>query len=59
MRGKAIHFHLANVQVISRQALQLNTYNGTPSLKGAPIAPPMFERGWKETVRMNPARRPR
>jgi len=48
-----IHFHLVNVQVISRQAFS-NYKNGVPNLTGAPVAPPPFERGWKETVRMNP-----
>jgi spore coat protein A len=47
-----IHFHLVNVQLISRQAF--STYKGTPNLLGAPLPPPAFERGWKETVRMNP-----
>jgi len=47
-----IHFHLVNVQVISRQAF--STYKGTPNVTGAPLPPPAFERGWKETVRMNP-----
>ncbi len=47
-----IHFHLVNVQIISRQAF--NGFNGTPNLKGAPLAPAPFEQGWKETVRMNP-----
>lgn len=48
-----IHFHLVNVQVISRQAF--NGYrNGVPNLAGAPLPPPPYERGWKETVRMNP-----
>ena len=48
-----IHFHLVNAQVISRQAF--NGYrNGVPNLQGAPLPPPPFERGWKETVRMNP-----
>ena len=48
-----IHFHLVNVQVISRQALS-NYKNGVPNLAGAPLPPASFERGWKETVRMNP-----
>ncbi len=37
-----LHFHLVNVQIISRQG------------KGAAVAPALYERGWKETVRMNP-----
>ena len=49
-----IHFHLVNVQIISRQAFALSSYNGTPNLRGAPVPPLPSERGWKETVRMNP-----
>ena len=48
-----IHFHLVNAQVVSRQPFS-NYRNGTPNLAGAPLPPPAFERGWKETVRMNP-----
>ena len=48
-----IHFHLVNVQIISRQPFAAN-YTGTPNLQGAPVAPGPEERGWKETVRMNP-----
>ena len=46
-----IHFHLVNVQVIQRQP-----FSGDPSSfsVGAPIPPDGNERGWKETVRMNP-----
>ena len=48
-----IHFHLVNVQILSRQAF--NGYrNGVPNLQGAPLPPATFEQGWKETVRMNP-----
>jgi spore coat protein A len=47
-----IHFHLVNVQVISRQASR--TYkNGVPNSPARRARRP-FERGWKETVRMNP-----
>ncbi len=50
-----IHFHLVNVQVLSRQAFFENQYaGGAPRLSGAPIAPDLNELGWKETVRMNP-----
>jgi len=50
-----IHFHLVNVQIISRQAFSVSSYKGgAPNLTGAPIPPPPEERGWKETVRMNP-----
>jgi FtsP/CotA-like multicopper oxidase with cupredoxin domain len=38
-----IHFHLVNVQIISRQGKT-----------GPPVAPPRYESGWKDTVRMNP-----
>jgi spore coat protein A, manganese oxidase len=48
-----IHFHLVNVQVISRQPFS-NYRNGVPNLTGAPLPPAADERGWKETVRMNP-----
>ena len=48
-----IHFHLVNVQVISRQPFS-NYKNGVPNVTGAPVPPPVSERGWKETVRMNP-----
>ena len=46
-----IHFHLVNVQVIQRQP-----FSGGPNgySVGAPIPPDLNERGWKETVRMNP-----
>ncbi len=50
-----IHFHLVNVQVLSRQAFDVKAYaGGAPALKGSPIAPDDNELGWKETVRMNP-----
>ena len=49
-----IHFHLVNVQILSRQAFQVNQYNGTPNFVGAPVPPDPNELGWKETVRMNP-----
>jgi spore coat protein A len=49
-----IHFHLVNVQIISRQACMMTSHNGWPNLVGAPVAPSRYERGWKETVRMNP-----
>jgi spore coat protein A len=49
-----IHFHLVNVQIISRQPFAVSSYKGIPGLKGAPVPPPPEERGWKETVRMNP-----
>ena len=50
-----IHFHLVNVQVLSRQAFNVKQYaGGSPKLQGRPIAPDANELGWKETVRMNP-----
>jgi spore coat protein A, manganese oxidase len=49
-----IHFHLVNVQVLSRQSFDANNYNGIPTYTGDPIAPDINELGWKETVRMNP-----
>jgi spore coat protein A, manganese oxidase len=50
-----IHFHLVNVQVLSRQALKVGMYaGGAPQWLSAPVAPDANELGWKETVRMNP-----
>jgi len=47
-----IHFHLVNVQLIQRQP-----FAGDPnhrSYSGPPTPPDANERGWKDTVRMNP-----
>ncbi len=49
-----IHFHLVNVQILSRQSFSVKTYAGIPNFNGQPIAPDLNELGWKETVRMNP-----
>ncbi|HEY6912621.1 MAG TPA: multicopper oxidase domain-containing protein, partial [Myxococcales bacterium] len=49
-----IHFHLVNLQIISRQPFAVNSYTGVPNLQGAPVAPLPYETGWKETIRMNP-----
>ncbi|MBZ5542687.1 MAG: multicopper oxidase domain-containing protein [Acidobacteriia bacterium] len=49
-----IHFHLVNVQIISRQPFNTKRYTGIPSYTGSPVPPALFEAGWKETVRMNP-----
>jgi spore coat protein A, manganese oxidase len=49
-----IHFHLVNVQVLGRQPFDEENYNGTPSYTGPARSPGLTERGWKETVRMNP-----
>jgi spore coat protein A len=46
-----IHFHLVNVQILSRQALDVRHLR----FLGPPRPPDANERGWKETVRMNPA----
>ena len=45
-----IHFHLVNVQIISRQAFQA----GRLRVLGPSRPPDANELGWKETVRMNP-----
>jgi spore coat protein A, manganese oxidase len=47
-----IHFHLVNVQVLSRQPFVVKF--GRFTKMGTPTAPYPDERGWKETVRMNP-----
>ena len=50
-----MHFHLVNVQVLSRQAFNVKRYaGGAPNYVGSPLAPDTNELGWKETVRMNP-----
>jgi spore coat protein A len=49
-----IHFHLVNVQVLSRQPFDPGAWNGSPAFTGPPRPPDANERGWKETVRMNP-----
>jgi spore coat protein A len=49
-----IHFHLVNVQIISRQPFDADHYNGTPTFTGPARSPDVDEQGWKETVRMNP-----
>lgn len=49
-----IHFHLVNVQIISRQPFDAANYNGTPTFTGPAVGPDPNEMGWKETVRMNP-----
>ena len=50
-----IHFHLVNVQILSRQRFDAANYSGgAPRYTAAPIAPDANELGWKETVRMNP-----
>jgi spore coat protein A len=50
-----IHFHLVNVQVLSRQAFDVDSYTGgIPDYTGLATAPEVNELGYKETVRMNP-----
>jgi spore coat protein A len=49
-----IHFHLVNVQIISRQPFKVSNYNGTPTYTGPARPPDQNEAGWKDTVRMNP-----
>jgi spore coat protein A, manganese oxidase len=49
-----IHFHLVNVQILSRQAFNAKQYAGVPNYNGKAFAPAANELGWKETVRMNP-----
>jgi spore coat protein A len=47
-----IHFHLVNVQILSRQPF--NAFNGVPNYNGPARGPDPTELGWKETVRMHP-----
>lgn len=52
-----IHFHLVNVRVINRQPYDPIAYSNNPSTPvflGPSTGPDLNERGWKETVRMNP-----
>jgi len=48
-----IHFHLVNVQILSRQSFE-SYQNGTPIGLGALHGPDRTELGWKETVKMHP-----
>jgi spore coat protein A, manganese oxidase len=52
-----MHFHLVNVQVLQRQVFDsINFVPGNPPvLLGTPRPPDANEKGWKETVRMNPS----
>jgi spore coat protein A len=47
-----IHFHLVNVQVLSRQPFRL--INGVFTATGVARGPEANELGWKETVQMHP-----
>ncbi len=57
-----IHFHLSNVQILSRQGFDWQTYGtttaigaaATPTLMGPARGPEATEIGWKETVKMHP-----
>jgi FtsP/CotA-like multicopper oxidase with cupredoxin domain len=51
-----MHFHLVNVQVLQRQAFDIFNFQpgNAPVLVGTPRGPDDNEKGWKETVRMNP-----
>jgi spore coat protein A len=52
-----IHFHLVNVQILSRQPIQTSGFSGAFAITpiGPPTAPDLNELGYKETVRMNAA----
>src|ERR1043165_8938709 len=49
-----IHFHLVNVQILSRQPFDAANCNGTPAYIGPARGPEPTELGWKETVKINP-----
>jgi spore coat protein A len=49
-----IHFHLVNVEILSRQPFAKTYAGGIPNYLGPAVAPDANEMGWKETVRMNP-----
>lgn len=56
-----IHFHLVNVQVLSRQPFNMGKYlvtpagqKASPAYIGVARGPEATELGWKETVKMNP-----
>jgi spore coat protein A len=56
-----MHFHLVNVEVISRHAWAFNPADGSPMLPLTPTGPElpvdeneMSGNAWKDTVRMNP-----
>ena len=50
-----IHFHLVNVQVLSRQPFDADNVRGRrPDATRAQRSRQTNELGWKETVRMNP-----
>jgi spore coat protein A, manganese oxidase len=49
-----IHFHLVNVQVLSRRPFDPMAWSGQPTWTGPARPADPNEQGWKETVRMNP-----
>jgi spore coat protein A len=49
-----IHVHLVNVQILARQPFNVRKYDGSPIYTGPARNADPTERGWKETVRMNP-----
>jgi spore coat protein A len=49
-----MHFHLVNVQVLSRQQFVENITGTFSLVPGTLVGPDPNELGWKETVRMNP-----
>ena len=49
-----IHFHLVNVQVLSRRPFDPTIFDGSPTWTGPARPPDGNELGFKETVRMNP-----
>ncbi len=51
-----IHLHLVRFQILDRQAFDADEYlaSGTMKFTGGPILPPGNERGWKDTVRVDP-----
>jgi spore coat protein A, manganese oxidase len=49
-----IHFHLVNVQILSRQPFNVAKYAGLPLYTGPARGPDPTELGWKETVKMHP-----
>ena len=49
-----IHFHLVNVQILERQRFLAKHYKGTPHFNGPARPPAANERGWKDTVQVNP-----
>jgi spore coat protein A len=49
-----IHFHLVNARVLFRQAFDASNFNGIPELLGEARQPDPNEKGWKETIRMDP-----